>query len=312
MDYWRQRHFHSPGEAARFRTLLSWDDFNAVLERHWRETYRFRLALHGRDLEPADYADLDGAAPRVRSAEVSDFLRRGATLSFTAIDEVHQPLTRLAEWFEQTFLGSTQINVYVAVGSTHGLDLHRDDEEIIVLQVSGRKRWLLYGTTADPADCRPVAGVVLPAGAHADLVLRAGDLLYIPGGCYHLAIPLGEPTQHVTIGVKTDQAPKRRPSFALPWSAAPEGVPPHKDFFITLKVPVVGTCPAAAGSIRLHHAGRTYEFPRGIDCVLQQLRYGMPVAFARVLDALAGRLDADTVRMLVGMLSKHAVVSIDG
>src|SRR6266851_3520842 len=43
---------------------------------------------------------------------------------------------------------------------------------------------------------------VPPAGALADLVLEPGDLLYIPRGCYHVAVPMNEPALHLTLGVK--------------------------------------------------------------------------------------------------------------
>jgi hypothetical protein len=39
-----------------------------------------------------------------------------------------------------------------------------------------------------------------------DQVLQPGDLLYIPRGCYHLAVPMNEPTLHLTLGVKNPRA----------------------------------------------------------------------------------------------------------
>src|SRR6185369_1766065 len=97
---------------------------------HWRETFRFRLVRQGRDLDPSCYADLDGPTPRVRDLDLVAELRRGATLALNAIDELHEPLTRLAESFESVFQGGTRINTYAGFSAQHGLDLHRDDQEI--------------------------------------------------------------------------------------------------------------------------------------------------------------------------------------
>ena len=205
--YWLKRHLFCRGSAERFSGLLSWTVLNAILEHHWRETYRFRLACQGRDLEPALYADLGGFTPRVRAADVTDHLRRGATLSFDAIDELHEPLTRLAGSFEAFFRGGTKINIYAAFRALHGLDLHRDNQEIFILQVDGRKRWILYGSSVDGLDRTELKSRSKPpAGAAFDQILQPGDLLYIPRGCYHVALPMNEPALHLTLGVKNPRA----------------------------------------------------------------------------------------------------------
>jgi ribosomal protein L16 Arg81 hydroxylase len=205
--YWLKQHLFCRGASDRFSPLLSWTELNRILEHHWRETYRFRLALQGRDLDPATYADLDGFTPRIRSKDVTDHLRRGATLSFDAIDEVHAPLTQLSEQFERLFRGGTKINIYAGWRALHGLDLHRDNQEIFILQLDGRKRWLVYGFSIDGIDRGQLATTsVPPAGAVLDQVLQPGDLLYIPRGCYHLAVPMNEPTLHLTLGVKNPRA----------------------------------------------------------------------------------------------------------
>jgi ribosomal protein L16 Arg81 hydroxylase len=63
----------------------------------------------------------------------------------------------------------------------HGLDLHRDNQEIFILQLDGRKRWLLYGFSVDAVDRGELTtGSVPPPGALLDQILESGDLLYIP------------------------------------------------------------------------------------------------------------------------------------
>jgi ribosomal protein L16 Arg81 hydroxylase len=200
--YWLKQHLFCRGSAERFSELLSWTALNKILEAHWREVYRFRLASQGRDLDPASYADLEGQTPRIRAGDVTDHLRRGATLSFDAIDEVHEPLTRLAESFETFFRGGTKINIYAGWRALHGLDLHRDNQEIFILQLDGRKRWLLYGFSVDGVDRAELHRSVPPPGALLDQILQPGDLLYIPRGCYHVAVPMNEPALHLTLGVK--------------------------------------------------------------------------------------------------------------
>lgn len=202
--YWTKEPLFCRGPADRFATLLSWTVLNELLAHHWREPHRFRLACQGRDLDPATYSDVATSNARLRARDVTDQLRRGATLSFDGIDELHEPLTRLSESFETFFRSDTQINLYAAWRALHGLDLHRDDQEVFILQLEGRKRWVLYGSSVDGVNRTDLSSTAAPlAGASLDQVLQAGDLLYIPRGCYHVAVPMNEPALHLTVGLKT-------------------------------------------------------------------------------------------------------------
>lgn len=369
--YWLKQYLVCCGPAERFSGLLSWAALNEILEHHWREPFRFRLACQGRDLDPASYADLEGFTPRIRAKDVTDHLRRGATLSFDAIDELHEPLRHLAESFEAFFRGGTKINIYAGWRALHGLDLHRDNQEIFILQLDGSKRWLLYGPSVDGVDRKELtSSSVPPSGAVLDQVLQRGDLLYIPRGCYHVAVPMNEPALHLTLGVKnprgmdllrwmverlrasdianrdlpylagtaerlryseelrnalldgltpnlveqyfseTNSNFKPRPSFSLPWSATPELLPPG-ECFVRLNVNaslVVNS--DSDGSIELRCAGRRCRFPRSTQLIIEQLDECAPLPISRLIEAVAGRLDEGTVRLLLAMLVKHDLVAI--
>ena len=371
--YWLKQHLFCRGSAERFSGLLSWTALNEILEHHWRETYRFRLACQGRDLEAASYADLSGYTPRIRARDVTDHLRRGATLSFDAIDELHEPLTRLAESFEAFFRGGTKINIYAGWRALHGLDLHRDNQEIFILQLDGRKRWLLYGFSVDGVDRSDLSSrSVPPAGAVLDQILQPGDLLYIPRGCYHVAVPMNEPALHLTLSVKNPRAMdlllwmverlrtgdladcdlpclagaverhryseelrhallenldtdlveqylsetgsnlKPRPSFSLPWSATLGRLPPGRDFLVRLNVQahLVPNSGANAASIELRCGGRRCSFPRSMQWIIEQLDDHAPLPIGRLIESVAGRLDEEMVRMLVGMLLTQGLLEV--
>jgi len=309
---WRQQPLFCDGSPSRFAALLSWPTLNRILEQHWRETFRFRVAKRGRDLDPSEYADVELEIPRIRPRDVTDHLRGGATLSFDGIDEVHEPLTRLAQSFEQLFHASTNINAYASWRTVHGLDLHFDDEEVFVLQVDGGKRWLLYGPNVDHLDRAPLEhGSTPPDGALFDQVLKPGDLLYVPKGCYHLVMPLDRPTLHLTVGVK-DTEVKDRPSFSLPWSATADRLPPGTDFCVQLSGPppsIVDGQPDAM-SIEVVSLGRRYRLPRGVRTILSSLADGGPVPMRQVIDSLARTLDESTVRLLLALLVKQNLVAI--
>jgi ribosomal protein L16 Arg81 hydroxylase len=364
--YWRQRHLLCRGAAERFAGLLSWAEFNRLLEHHWREPHRFRLARQGRDLEPATYIDAGSTTPRIRSAVVAEQLRCGATLAFHAVDEVHPPLRRLAEAFESLFWADTQINVYASCRMLHGLDVHRDDEEVFVLQVEGRKRWLLYGFSIERAPLGRRDPSMPPTGALVDETLVPGDLLYVPKGCYHLAMPLNEPTLHLTVGVRNPSAadvlrwaierqrgtsdaslspldpPERRaqtiataknrlieiddrlldayfesgsnrrqrPSFNLPFAAAPDGLPAGDDFVLELTERVQLLAGDHPGSIEVRCCGRRYRFPRAMRRLLEQLDGRGARRMNELVRAFEGALDESAIRTLAAMLVTERLVIV--
>ncbi len=303
--WWRMRHLLCGGPADRLSDLLSWPAFNRILERHWRDTSRFRIACEGRDVDKSRYIAGAAESPHVRPDALIDLLRCGATLAFHAIDEIHEPLAALARSFEAVFQADTQINVYASWRSLHGLDVHRDDEEVFVLHVHGRKRWLLYGFGDARLDrSQPAAGAIL------DTVLSPGAVLYIPRGCYHLALPMNEPTLHLTVGVAGE--PRPQPTFSLPWSATADRLPPGRDFSVRL----LGTCRVKAdpdsrvGAVTLVHRGRSYRFPSAMQPLVAQLESGRAVHIDRLIEASADRLDEQGVRTLLAMLVKAALAEI--
>ena len=135
--------------------------------------------------------------------------------------------------------------------------------------------------------------------------------MYIPKGCYHLAVPMDEPTLHLTISVKS--APKARPSFSLPWSATADALPPAgTGFFIRLRLPAPQ--PVAEGvdatSRQWHSRGHTYRFPRAMRSIIAALADGTPLAIRDVVASAGEELDEGAVRVLVAMLVRLDLATI--
>ncbi len=73
---------------------------------------------------------------------------------------------------------------------------------MFVIQLEGAKRWKLYGSTR-PAPLRRDLENDHPRPAEPleEVVLEAGDMLYLPRGYWHAAVGMGEPTLHLTVGL---------------------------------------------------------------------------------------------------------------
>ena len=205
---WGQTFLHVEGRAGKFSGLMPWAVLDQILRRHRLDYPRLRLMQDGKAVPLSSYirhAEGGGGRPRVPRLLPAGFarhLREGATLVLDAVDELHDPVESLAEGLEYELRERVQVNMYAGWRTSRGFDLHWDDHDVFILQVAGRKRWAVYGETRT----RPLAGdrdlTPKPEGEPVwEDTLGDGDLLYIPRGHWHVALPLDEPTLHLTVGI---------------------------------------------------------------------------------------------------------------
>jgi ribosomal protein L16 Arg81 hydroxylase len=205
---WGRAHLHVAGRPGRFAHLLLWAQLNMILRQHRLDFPRLRLARDGSSLPASAYlrhvrsGRRQSTIPRLLPQQLTTELRAGATLVLDAVDELCEPLEELAVKLERFFHERVQINAYAGWRTSRGFDLHWDDHDVFILQVAGRKDWRVYGMTRP----YPLVEDVEPAAkpTHEPVwagTLTAGDLLYIPRGWWHVALPLDEPTLHLTVGI---------------------------------------------------------------------------------------------------------------
>lgn len=195
-----------PGQAGRFADLVPWAELDRVLRQHRLEFPRLRLALDG-DVVPAhEYTEMvptrrTGLVPRLRSGPFGEKLRAGATLVLDSVQETFDQVAELAVGLEHELRERIQVNLYAGWGKTHGFDVHWDDHDALIVQLSGRKRWRMYGVTRPSPLQRDVELPPRPEGEPVDdFLLSDGDVLYLPRGQWHDVSAIGEESLHLTIG----------------------------------------------------------------------------------------------------------------
>ncbi|MBW4721005.1 cupin domain-containing protein [Saccharothrix obliqua] len=199
-------HRRFPGRAGRFADLLPWSEVNRVLREHRLEFPRLRLARGGAVVPAHEYSELvetrrTGLVPRLLPAALAEHMRGGATLVLDSVHELSGPVGELAVALEHELRERVQVNLYAGWGTTHGFDVHWDDHDAIIVQVSGRKRWRVHGVTRPAPLRRDVALPERPAAEPLDdFVLEDGDVLYVPRGHWHDVSAMGVESLHLTIG----------------------------------------------------------------------------------------------------------------
>jgi len=192
-----------------FDDLLSPDEVDElVADRALRSPF-FRTVREGGGL-PLPTRTVTAGARRIGDLVDAEALAAqyadGATLVLQSVHRMHPPVARFCRELAAELGHPTQCNAYLTPGGRHqGFDYHHDTHDVFVLQVSGRKRWIVYEPVVRlPLASQPQAGAhLVPAGAEAllDVELEAGDALYLPRGYVHAALTTDEDSVHLTVGV---------------------------------------------------------------------------------------------------------------
>lgn len=213
-EYHGRKVLHVPGGADKFAPVMSWAKLNAMLNMTALWTNRsFEMALDGTLLPPRDYCrpavDHGSGAPSQQpdAARVTALLKRGASLLLNDIDTFNPGLSAVAHALEQTLESRVQANLYCSAAERQAFPSHFDSHDVYAVHVEGEKLWRIYEGRLDNPVAHP-AFQGQPQSFHenakgkiaAEILLKPGDLLYIPRGTYHDAIARTDGTLHVAFG----------------------------------------------------------------------------------------------------------------
>ncbi|WP_327070963.1 cupin domain-containing protein [Kitasatospora sp. NBC_01250] len=116
---------------------------------------------------------------------IAALLAEGATLLLPQLDQWYAPVRALAADIAVELGRRTEAFCFATGAGRRGLDVHRDDADVLVVQLAGEKEWTVYEA---PADGRWRPGPAPEPGAVAhNSVLRPGEVLYVPRGAPHAA-----------------------------------------------------------------------------------------------------------------------------
>ena len=208
-EYWERRPLVSErGGAARFDDLLSERDIEELVASGALRHPAFRLVKAGERLRLRDYSTdipwrpsaFTGVAD---AAAVAEAFTAGATIVVQGLHHWWRPLAVFCRELEAELGQPTQANAYWTPRDSQGLPVHHDTHDVFVLQVAGEKRWLVYEPKVELPlrDQRYADSMGEPGEPVHDVVLRAGDVLYMPRGWLHQAMTSTTDSLHLTVGV---------------------------------------------------------------------------------------------------------------
>ncbi len=188
--------------------LLSMAELDRILDAGLLTTPYAQL-VHEHEQVPSDRF----CAPRVVLGEIvegyvdAEAVRRlvereRATLLLRYLDQWHAGVRELTEGLAERFERQVEAFCFLTPPGTQGRPVHRDDADVLAVQMHGDKRWRVHGGPAD-GNWQPervdgdLGEVVL------DTVLRPGEVLYVPRGFAHSAAAVGDaPSVHLSLTIR--------------------------------------------------------------------------------------------------------------
>ena len=132
---------------------------------------------------------------------IRGILNAGASLVVDGLEDTHPKIGDLAQALELEFSSTVWANAYVTTKEGGAFDVHYDNHDVIVLQISGSKRWHLFGRTEEfPVDLFEPAHA--PKSEENADILCAGEVLFVPRGVWHRAEVVDSPSFHITFGIR--------------------------------------------------------------------------------------------------------------
>jgi hypothetical protein len=201
----RFRHFDGPGR--RFEGLMPWDALNEMLATVHFDADRLCVSQNGTQHGASTWARPGNRVhrwdPNVDAPKLERALANGATLVINSANVSFAPLRALCSNLETVFHTNVCANLYAAWRTDPGLDLHWDSQDLLIVQVHGKKRWTAWEQTVPhPSERRHLAPEHRPGEHDApvfDDMLEAGQMLHIPRGFWHLPRAVDEPSLHLTV-----------------------------------------------------------------------------------------------------------------
>jgi len=209
-DHWRS----APAilrPAEQFTAPITLGDVDSAIDSGLLRTPYLEMIRKSTTIEESDYttarsvngvtsegfADADG---------VRRLLDDGVTLLLRNVEHWHATTRELVTRLEEDLGLRVETFLFITPPGEQGLPAHRDDADVLLLQINGSKHWKIYGGPQSPHWKPGRAGNVGPA--LLDESVHEGDVLYIPRGFAHEAVGEDSLSVHLSFTIREVSLPE--------------------------------------------------------------------------------------------------------
>jgi len=210
-EVWSRVYRHFPkADADCYADVLSLSLVDSLITTGGLRAPSLRLVRSGKSVPKASYtyAHTTGGLRVGDAIDAHGAVRgfaSGATVVLQALHRFVPSVQAFCYELEDFFGHPLQANAYLTPEGARGLGVHHDTHDVMVLQLSGTKKWRLYPQTVMDAVHDYPASKRHPDLQSPDvsLTLSPGDCLYLPRGLPHDAESTEKASLHLTLGIRS-------------------------------------------------------------------------------------------------------------
>ncbi|HEZ4568353.1 TPA: cupin domain-containing protein [Neisseria meningitidis] len=185
---------------------ISWKEINELYQRADPTDWQFKFRkgeIIPKEAYVESFNDVGRIRHRFNKTAVYQYLQDGATMVYNRID--NEPFVdSIAKQIAQFAQAQTVVSGYLAFGSSPSYRNHWDTRDVFAVQLIGKKHWTVSAPNFDMPlymqQAKDMPHITPPTTVDMEVILEAGDILYIPRGWWHNPMPMNCETFHLAIG----------------------------------------------------------------------------------------------------------------
>ena len=207
-----KKYVHLKNENENLKEIMNIKNLNKLISMHncWDNT-NFSLVLNkniipfSAFLTTGDALGFSKVAPD--PAKVENYIRKGASLVLNDLVYLSKQIEGLASDLQIITNGRCQANLYFSMQSHQAFAPHFDTHDVFALHCEGEKLWNIYENFEKDPINHPIYKQELsdktekPGKIIDQVLLKPGDLLYLPRGQFHDALASKNGAMHIAFGI---------------------------------------------------------------------------------------------------------------
>ena len=207
-----KKYIHLKNENQSLKDIMDLNHLNKLISMHncWNQE-NFSLVLDKNIIPFANYStsgdDLGFSNISPDPFKVENYIKKGASLVLNDLIYLSKDIEKLAIDLQNVTNGKCQANLYFSMQSHQAFAPHFDTHDVFALHCDGEKVWNIYENFEQDPINHPIFKNTLDERTKKSgkiieqILLKPGDLLYLPRGQFHDALASKNGTVHIAFGI---------------------------------------------------------------------------------------------------------------
>ena len=207
-----KKYIHLKNENENLKRVMNVKSLNKLISMHncW-DNKNFSLVLNKNTIPFTAFFTKGDTLGFAKTApdpvKVENYLRKGASLVLNDLIYFSNEIEKLASDLQSITNGRCQANLYFSMQSHQAFAPHFDTHDVFALHCEGEKLWNIYENFEKDPINHPLYKQELsdktekPGKIIDQVLLKPGDLLYLPRGQFHDALASQNGAMHIAFGI---------------------------------------------------------------------------------------------------------------